>query len=413
MAQKTKLYTFYSYKGGSGRSTTTVNTALHLIDELGADPQHPILIVDADLESSGLTFFFHQENRFLGGKELTNYAAFDASYIFSGSADPKNYFKESDIVVPMTLGFEEALSKQFSSAEELFDGVKLPTPMWGMLMYIAQKYDDSKTLAVASEDTKILEIFDFSKFITSLRQCHNSDMSPEEKIAKKCELIRAFLPTTEYTDISAYFGKPNGTVRFLGVDTRQNEERIARAVADGALKSLQMACSRKNYKAIIFDSGAGTQSSAHLFQQISDVIVCCMRPTLQFAKGTKIAIRLYKNKYGASTRVILLPTAVPRNDDMGTLRKSCFNEIKNIVSEAPNIIDDTFCTPENALCEVGLFKWREQILGVENVEPLSADVEAVVKPYTSVNTMPEDAKMAYNTYHSLAKKIAEYSKEQL
>ena len=47
----TKCYTFYSYKGGSGRSTTAVNTVGHLIDVLGADSSHPILIVDADLES--------------------------------------------------------------------------------------------------------------------------------------------------------------------------------------------------------------------------------------------------------------------------------------------------------------------------------------------------------------------------
>lgn len=412
MTHKTKLYTFYSYKGGSGRSTTTMNTTLHLINELGADPEHPILIVDADLESSGLTFFFHQENRFLGGKELTNYAAFDASYIFSGSADPKNYFKASDTVISMPLNFEEALSSQFSTAAELFDGVKLSTPMWGMLTYIAQKYDDSKNVTKAATETKILDIFDFSKFIISLRQCHNSDISNEEKISKKVEIIRDFLPTTEYTDISAFFGKAKGTVRFLGVDTRQNEERIARAVADNALKSLQTACSRKNYKAIIFDSGAGTQSSAHLFQQISDVIVCCMRPTLQFAKGTKIAIRLYKNKYKASSKVILLPTAVPKNDSMETLRQNCFNEIKNIVSEAPSVIDDTFCTPETALCEVGLFKWREQILGVDNIESVNDGVQKVIQPYTSVDTMPADAKSAYDTYNKLAKKIAEFSKEQ-
>ena len=413
MSQKTKLYTFYSYKGGSGRSTTTMNTVLHLIDELGADPQNPILLVDADLESSGLTFFFHQENRFLGGRELTNFCAFDTGYIFSGAAEPKNYFDEIDLVVPSTPGFDQALAKQFSNVTELFEGVKLPLPMWDMLAYIAQKYDDFKDVTKIGGDTKILEVFDFSKFISSLRQCHNLDIPENEKIARKCKLIREFLPTAEYTDISLYFGKPKGTVRFLGVDTRQNEERVARGVAEKGIKDLCKACSRKNYKAIIFDSGAGTQSSAHIFQQLSDVIICCMRPTLQFAKGTKTAIRLYKRSYRSSAKVILLPTAVPRNDAMGVLRQNCFQEINNIVNEAPSIIDDSFCTPENALCEVDLFKWREQILGVEIVDPVEKDVEAVLEPYTSFATMPEDAKSAYQTYSKLAQKIAEYSKETL
>ena len=60
----TKCYTFYSYKGGSGRSTTAVNTVKHLIGELGANKDHPILIVDADLESAGLTYFFGCEYKF-------------------------------------------------------------------------------------------------------------------------------------------------------------------------------------------------------------------------------------------------------------------------------------------------------------------------------------------------------------
>ena len=62
----TKCYTFYSYKGGSGRSTTSINTVKHLIDELGACKDHPILLVDSDLESAGLTYFFECEKKFTG-----------------------------------------------------------------------------------------------------------------------------------------------------------------------------------------------------------------------------------------------------------------------------------------------------------------------------------------------------------
>ena len=60
----TACYTFYSYKGGSGRTTTLLNTTKHLIDELGANAEKPILLVDADLESAGLTYFFNAQEKF-------------------------------------------------------------------------------------------------------------------------------------------------------------------------------------------------------------------------------------------------------------------------------------------------------------------------------------------------------------
>ena len=61
-----QCYTFYSYKGGSGRSTTLLNTVKCLIKDLDADPEHPILVVDADLESAGLTYYFGFQDKFKG-----------------------------------------------------------------------------------------------------------------------------------------------------------------------------------------------------------------------------------------------------------------------------------------------------------------------------------------------------------
>ena len=64
MSPRAKCFSFYSYKGGSGRSTTCVNTLLHLIRKMNAGPQHPILLVDTDLESAGLTYFFGCQKKF-------------------------------------------------------------------------------------------------------------------------------------------------------------------------------------------------------------------------------------------------------------------------------------------------------------------------------------------------------------
>lgn len=50
------ITTFFSYKGGAGRSTTCLNTMPFLAEECGASAQRPILLMDTDIESAGLTY---------------------------------------------------------------------------------------------------------------------------------------------------------------------------------------------------------------------------------------------------------------------------------------------------------------------------------------------------------------------
>ena len=56
--------TFYSYKGGAGRSSTTLNTLPYLVKTLGADAKHPILLLDMDLDSAGMTYLLNQDKHF-------------------------------------------------------------------------------------------------------------------------------------------------------------------------------------------------------------------------------------------------------------------------------------------------------------------------------------------------------------
>lgn len=46
---------FFSYKGGSGRTTTTLNTLYYLIQETHPESSHPLIIIDADNESYGMS----------------------------------------------------------------------------------------------------------------------------------------------------------------------------------------------------------------------------------------------------------------------------------------------------------------------------------------------------------------------
>ena len=52
---------FFSYKGGAGRTSMLFNTASYLADELGATPDEPIVIIDLDLDSKGLSFLLRPE----------------------------------------------------------------------------------------------------------------------------------------------------------------------------------------------------------------------------------------------------------------------------------------------------------------------------------------------------------------
>ncbi len=51
-----KKISYFSYKGGAGRSSLAYNTIPYLVKKMNATPKHPILVFDLDLDSAGLTF---------------------------------------------------------------------------------------------------------------------------------------------------------------------------------------------------------------------------------------------------------------------------------------------------------------------------------------------------------------------
>jgi cellulose biosynthesis protein BcsQ len=62
--------TFYSYKGGSCRSVTAFNVLPFLVEALGATAKEPILVVDMDLDSAGITALFGEEQYFQNGYDV-------------------------------------------------------------------------------------------------------------------------------------------------------------------------------------------------------------------------------------------------------------------------------------------------------------------------------------------------------
>ncbi len=416
----TKCYTFYSYKGGSGRSTTAINTVKHLIDELGVSEKSPILLVDADLESAGLTYFFKLEKKFTNNfresihttkllKDADNILEQDGKIIFGKEEDAKKPLN------PVTVNrLKNLYGKSTKEIDVIFSkDFRMPSYAANMLQDIAEiheKNEKSGRNTLVAEEIPLTR-YDLPKIMDELVKLQeNSDSLTEEQLKeRKIDIICSYLPANQFVDISEYFDCEEGCVKFLGVDVKYQGEQTVRTSATDSLDLLINYCSKMGYAAVIFDSGAGVQSTAHALNISSDVIVYCMRPTLQFIKGTNTQLSNYENelkvKTGEKKKVILLPTAVSIAQDNALLRKKSFDNINELVENHKKYTDSTFCSEDNSLNEVDLFKWNEMILGVKNLSLFNASTQEILKQYTDEKTMPEDAKRAYETYAALAKRI--------
>ena len=56
-----KKVSFFSYKGGAGRTSMLFNTVSYLVEELQATPENPIVVIDPDIDSKGLSYLLSNE----------------------------------------------------------------------------------------------------------------------------------------------------------------------------------------------------------------------------------------------------------------------------------------------------------------------------------------------------------------
>jgi len=62
--QSIPIVSFYSYKGGSGRSVCAANVAGYLAEIIGASGDSPLLLLDMDVDSAGLTNVLSHTDKF-------------------------------------------------------------------------------------------------------------------------------------------------------------------------------------------------------------------------------------------------------------------------------------------------------------------------------------------------------------
>jgi tetratricopeptide (TPR) repeat protein len=114
MKDSPQIFTFYSFKGGVGRSMAVLNLAYAL-----AAKGRQVLVLDMDLEAPGLSGFLHRE------AEIAGFARLDmvnlVSWAFSAHLplDPVSFPPASDYVVPIAPEKLEQVPRSFSELGRL------------------------------------------------------------------------------------------------------------------------------------------------------------------------------------------------------------------------------------------------------------------------------------------------------
>jgi len=106
---------FHSFKGGAGRSVTTYNTLSYLARQLQATTEQPILVIDMDIDSCGLTYLFDTQDYYHGQYDLKRFFSVPRSANQMRRDDPldeHDFFKYT-CTVGHKLGVEDAAVRFF------------------------------------------------------------------------------------------------------------------------------------------------------------------------------------------------------------------------------------------------------------------------------------------------------------
>ncbi len=102
-----KTITFYSYKGGAGRSSTTLNTLPYLVESMRASANAPIIVLDMDLDSAGMTYLLGLDVHFKGRYDVKSFLMGDESWSDAPAGSlAEHEFYQKLVPVGETLGVE-------------------------------------------------------------------------------------------------------------------------------------------------------------------------------------------------------------------------------------------------------------------------------------------------------------------
>ena len=219
----TNVISYFSYKGGAGRSTLAFNTIPILAAEhLHPTKEHPMIIVDMDIDSCGMSYLLEVEDEIC-----------------------------DDCCVQQLLSEGCNSNEKPASIRE--------HPNFKKLCAVGKKFgyhDNEAILFLPAKDVKNVDAAGNSNY---------SDANNPFKTA-----------LDSFIEMCAYYRVP----------------------------------------AVILDSAVGNNATANAANQVSNIIVCCMRPTTQFVNGTVRFLETLDSDVttiSGRKKVVVVPNVVPQD----------------------------------------------------------------------------------------------------
>jgi cellulose biosynthesis protein BcsQ len=362
------INTFYSFKGGAGRSLTTINTLAASVKMKNITPENPILLIDMDVDSAGISYLCGAQDR-INRTSLTSKSILTNEIDFSGRNQLKEVprlFRETRSAIPDSLISElknHGYTKQITdwlSNKEWYDELQI---------FLQNNYKDD-----------------------NLRMALNSSKSITEFMYK----IETRSDWNCLMDISFIVGaKEPESVLFLGADILCGIAfTYDTTVYQDALMRFLGQCRNRNFHSVFIDSASGRQTIAQVAHNVSDKLIVCLRMTTQFQEGTFNYLE-FSCKKESDRDIIILPVAVPQNDLKRIKNAKLEMQIKwdyllksEININKKRLIKDML--DNGGIPEVEAFKWKEQVLLIKSNDELCEDEKKAIRAFDSLCSILEE-----------------------
>ena len=153
---------------------------------------------------------------------------------------------------------------------------------------------------------------------------------------------------------------------FLGINDRMKlGNNDFSGEKDELFNKLRKFCKNNGISALVFDTPTGDQITAKFSLKASNCVVCCMKNTMQFRKGTFNYLKRIAAEVDIDSLVIF-PTVVPKDlelDGVSQMEDS-INSIKQSIQDLSfeDINTDFVSKDMFGINEIERFKWKEDIL---------------------------------------------------
>lgn len=366
-----KTITFFSYKGGAGRSSTTLNFAAQYAKKIKPTAQNPILLIDMDIDSAGITYLLDADTRVVK-KQSSIERILNGEIKFDGQKKRDELLREDTEIAFSSKQLEQlldsSLSKEFK--EHIRDNRFRP----GIINGIGEMLNEKSTKA------DMITYLNGSKTVQEL-----------EYRMDQYDNGLAFI------DISYKLGyHVPGSILFLGVDPRGEYFYNRNSAKEASIMRLFLDfCEKeKHIHTVICDSPCGRQTVAEILRENTDILICCLRMTKQFRRGTKSFISEINTDEDAGLfDLVILPVAVPEDDPDRKRRAldSFRMDIEDIFRSEPGYLSKEKVHLDmleyGGINEVMSFKWEERILVADNREAYPGNEQDAIDAYGELGNL--------------------------